>query len=116
MVGNWLTENETSGFESSEAITIKTRTDSRMDSRNITALLIALVITVSLLFGLVYFVQEGWPRLPPALALIVWILLAVAVIGYPIYALGQWSNRYVARLKKTRDNHNDIRHKRRKKW
>ncbi|MGH8656922.1 MAG: hypothetical protein ACREV4_00105 [Gammaproteobacteria bacterium] len=52
-----------------------------------------LVIAAGLLFGLSYSVQEAWPRLPPALALIVWILLAVAVIGYPIYALAQWSSR-----------------------
>ncbi len=83
-----------------------------MERRNITAFLIALGIAVGLLFGLSYFVQEAWPRLPPALALIVWILLAVAVIGYPIYVLSQWSNRYLARLKKTGDKPDETRRKR----
>jgi hypothetical protein len=57
----------------------------------------------------VYFVREVWSRLPPSAALIVWILLAVAVIGYPIYALAQWSSRYLARLKKTGTNPNETR-------
>jgi len=64
------------------------------------ALFSALVITLALAGGLVYFVRVVWPLLPPALALIGFILLAVAIIGYPIYALGQWSNRYLARIKK----------------
>jgi len=75
-----------------------------MERRNITAFLMALGIAVGLLFGLSYLVQEASPRLPPALALILWILLAVAVIGYPIYALAQWSNRYLSRRKNTGDN------------
>lgn len=80
-----------------------------MERRNITAFLMALGIAAGLLFGMLYFVQEVWPRLPPAVALMVLILLAVAVIGYPIYALAQWSNRYLARLKKTGANRDETR-------
>jgi hypothetical protein len=58
-------------------------------------------ITLALVAALVYFIKVLWPLLPPALALAGFILLAVAAIGYPIYALGQLSNRYLARLKKT---------------
>ena len=50
------------------------------------ALLVSLGITGLLLWGLVYFVTEWWGRLPKAVALILFILLAVIVIGYPIYA------------------------------
>jgi hypothetical protein len=71
-----------------------------MERRDVIALLIALGITAALMFGLVYFVRELWPRLPSAAALVGFILLAVAVIGYPIYALAQWASRYSARLKK----------------
>lgn len=67
------------------------------------ALLAALGITGLLIWGLVYFIQELWPVLPPALALIIFILLAVVVIGYPIYALARLSDRYLARQKKNRD-------------
>ncbi len=70
------------------------------ERHGVIALLIALGITAALVVGLVYFVRELWPRLPPAVALVGFILLAVVVIGYPIYALAQWSNRYAARLKK----------------
>ncbi|MGI0015044.1 MAG: hypothetical protein ACREBU_16620 [Nitrososphaera sp.] len=69
--------------------------------RDIIALLAALGITAAMVLGMVYFVREMWPLLPPAMALIGFILLAVAVIGYPIYALARWSNRYLARPKTT---------------
>jgi hypothetical protein len=71
-----------------------------MQRRDLIALLSVLAITIAMWVGLVYFVHKIWPLLPPAVALIGFILLAVAVIGYPIYALAQWSNRYLARLKK----------------
>ncbi|MGH8610056.1 MAG: hypothetical protein ACREX9_22400 [Gammaproteobacteria bacterium] len=73
--------------------------------------MIALGIAAGLLFGLLYFVQDVWPRVPPAVTLMLLILLAVAVIGYPIYALAQWSNRYLARLKKTGANPDETRRK-----
>jgi hypothetical protein len=58
--------------------------------------LIALFVTVALAVGLIYFVREIWPALPPWLSMIVYILLAVIVIGYPIYTLARWSDRYLA--------------------
>ena len=50
----------------------------------------------------VYFIGEWWGRLPKAVALIVFILLAVTVIGYPIYALARWSDRYLARAREAK--------------
>ena len=35
-------------------------------------------------------------------ALILFILLAVMAIGYPIYALARWSDRYLARVQAAR--------------
>ena len=60
--------------------------------------LLALVVTVALLAGVVYFVRHIWQDLPPWLSLIVYILVAVAVIGYPIYSLARWSDRAFSRL------------------
>ncbi len=68
-----------------------------MRSRDLITFLTALGITALLVLGAIYFVREIWPRLPPALSVVIFILLAVIVIGYPIYVLGQWSNRYLAR-------------------
>lgn len=68
-----------------------------MKSRDLIAFLTALGATALLVLGAIYFIREIWPRLPPALSVIIFILLAVIVIGYPIYVLGQWSNRYLAR-------------------
>jgi len=70
------------------------------ERHGVIALLLALGITAALVAGLMYFVRELWPLLPPAVALVGFILLAVVVIGYPIYALAQWSNRSATRLKK----------------
>ena len=61
------------------------------------ALVVALVVTVAMAAALVYFVRVLWPLLPAWLSMIVFIVLAVIVIGYPIYALAQWSDRYLAR-------------------
>ena len=69
-----------------------------MHRNDILALLLALVVTGLLLGGLIYFIQTWWERLPKAVALILLILLAVMVIGYPIYALARWSNGYLARV------------------
>ncbi|MFZ1326297.1 MAG: hypothetical protein WAT67_09825 [Candidatus Contendobacter sp.] len=68
-----------------------------MHRDDILALLVSLGITALLLWGLVYLVTEWWGRLPKAVALILFILLAVMVIGYPIYALARWSDRYLER-------------------
>ena len=69
---------------------------------DILPLLVSLGITGLLLWGLVYFVTEWWGRLPKVVALILFILLAVMVIGYPIYALARWSDRYLARIREAR--------------
>ncbi|MCP5419589.1 MAG: hypothetical protein H6970_04345 [Gammaproteobacteria bacterium] len=63
------------------------------------AFILALLITCGLGWGMVYFVRYLWPRLPGWLALILFILLATMVIGYPIYALARWSDRYLQRRK-----------------
>ena len=61
------------------------------------AVIIALVVTIAMGWGLVYFVQELWPRLPPWLSMLVFIFIAVVVIGYPILELARWSDRYLER-------------------
>lgn len=71
-----------------------------MTARDLIALLTALGITGLLILGTLYFIKEIWPRLPPAASVIIFIFLAVIVIGYPIYMLGQWSNRYLERVQK----------------
>ncbi len=63
------------------------------------AFLISLSITGLLIAGLVYFINHWWARLPKAVALTICIALAVMVIGYPIYALARWSDRYLARMR-----------------
>ena len=68
-----------------------------MHRDDILALVVSLGVTGLLLWGLIYLVSEWWGRLPKAVALILFILLAVMVIGYPIYALARWSDRYLAR-------------------
>lgn len=73
-----------------------------MQRSDILSFLVSLGITGLLIWGLVYFVNEWWGRLPKAVALTICILLAVMVIGYPIYALARWSDRYLARMRETR--------------
>lgn len=73
-----------------------------MQHNNLLAFLAALGLTGLVLWGLVYFVNEGWNRLPRSIALIVCILLAVLVIGSPIYALVRWSDRYLAQQRQAR--------------
>ena len=73
-----------------------------MQRSDLLAFLISLGITGLLIWGLVYFINEWWERLPKAVALTVCVLLAVMVIGYPIYALARWSDRYLARVRETR--------------
>ena len=70
-----------------------------MQRSDILAFLVSVGVTGLLIWGLVYFINEWWERLPKAIALTVCILLAVMVIGYPIYALARWSDQYLARIK-----------------
>ncbi|HRD65627.1 MAG TPA: hypothetical protein PKY50_05670 [Candidatus Competibacter sp.] len=74
-----------------------------MQRSDILSFLVSLGITGLLIWGLVYFVNEWWGRLPKAVALTVCILLAVMVIGYPIYALARWSDRYLARMREAKE-------------
>lgn len=73
-----------------------------MQRSDIRALLTALVVTIGMGWFLVYFVKNIWPRLPPWLSMLVFIFLAVVVIGYPILELARWSNRYVERQQQKR--------------
>lgn len=70
-----------------------------MQRSDVLSFLLSLGITGLLIWGLVYFISEWWDRLPKVMALIVCVVLAVMVIGYPIYALAQWSDRYLARVR-----------------
>ncbi|NJM11847.1 MAG: hypothetical protein HC889_08170 [Synechococcaceae cyanobacterium SM1_2_3] len=70
------------------------------------AFLFSLGITALMIWGLVYFIQEWWARLPKGVALIICILLSVMVIGYPIYAMARWSDRYLARLRENQKKAN----------
>ncbi len=70
-----------------------------MPRNDLLAFLSSLTITGLLIWGLVYFISEWWDRLPKAVALVICILMAVMVIGYPIYALARWSDQYLARIK-----------------
>ena len=73
-----------------------------MQRSDILTFLVSIGITGLLLWGLVYFINEWWARLPKAFALTICILLAVMVIGYPIYALARWSDRYLARTREAK--------------
>ena len=55
--------------------------------------ILALLVSLLLIAGLVYFVRELWPLLPAWSFLLVFILIAVVIIGAPIYSLARWSNR-----------------------
>jgi len=70
-----------------------------MQRNDLLAFVVALLITGGLAWLLIYFWNELWPILPGWLAMIVFIFVASAVIGYPIYALAKWSDRYLARTK-----------------
>lgn len=70
-----------------------------MQRSDLLAFLVSLSVISLLIWGLVYFINHWWARLPTAVALIVCILLAVMVIGYPIYALARWSDRYLAQVR-----------------
>ena len=64
---------------------------------DLSAFLISLILTLSLAGGVIYFLRTIWPNLPAWLVMIFYVLLAVIVIGYPIYSLARWSDRYLAR-------------------
>ncbi len=83
-----------------------------MQRNDLLAFLVSLSITGLLIGGLVYFINHGWARLPKAVALTVCVVLAVMVIGYPIYALARWSDRYLARTQKTHSSSDATRIKR----
>ncbi|MFO1433780.1 MAG: hypothetical protein U1F76_27405 [Candidatus Competibacteraceae bacterium] len=68
-----------------------------MHRNDISALLIALGVTAAMIWGMVYFVRHIWPYLPPWLSMLIFIFLAVMVIGYPIFELARWSDRYLKR-------------------
>ena len=80
-----------------------------MQRSDLLTFLFSLSITGLLIWGLVHFINEWWDRLPKAVALTICILLAVMVIGYPIYALARWSDQYLARIKSAppQDHHQD---------
>lgn len=78
-----------------------------MQRSDFLAFLVSLSITSLLIGGLAYFIYHEWARLPKAVALMICIVLAVMVIGYPIYALGRWSDRYLARMR-TERQHSDV--------
>lgn len=77
-----------------------------MRREDMLAFLFSLGITALMIWGLVYFIQEWWTRLPKGVALIICILLSVMVIGYPIYAMARWSDRYLARLRENQKKAN----------
>ncbi len=81
-------------------------------SNDFGAFFIALAITAAMGAGLVYFVRVLWPLLPAWLSMIIFIIIAVAVIGYPIYALARWSDRYLARQRKNIEAPDDPANKR----
>ena len=70
-----------------------------MQRNDVSALLIALGVTAAMGWGMVYFVRHIWPYLPPWLSMLIFIFLAVMVIGYPILELARWSDRYLQRQK-----------------
>ena len=76
-----------------------------MQRSDLVTFLVSLGITGLLIWGLVYFINAWWDRLPKAVALTICVLLAVMVIGYPIYALARWSDQYLARIKAAQQTH-----------
>mgnify|MGYP005727781951 CR=1 FL=1 len=64
-------------------------------------LLLVLLVTSAMVGGAIYFVQEIWSTLPAWLSLILFIIIAIAIIGYPIYSLARWSDRRFAQYQQT---------------
>ena len=69
---------------------------------DIGSFVLALLVTVAMAVGIIYFVREILPILPGWASVIFYVLLAVIVIGYPIYTLARWSDRYLASKTPTR--------------
>lgn len=78
-----------------------------MQRSDLLTFLISLSITGMLIWGLVYFINTWWDRLPKVVALIICVVMAIMVIGYPIYALARWSDQYLARIKAAQQNRKD---------
>ncbi|HOW76485.1 MAG TPA: hypothetical protein P5102_07120 [Candidatus Competibacteraceae bacterium] len=78
-----------------------------MQRSDLLTFLISLSITGLLIWGLVYFINTWWDRLPKVVALIICVVMAIMVIGYPIYALARWSDQYLARIKAAQQNRKD---------
>jgi len=78
-----------------------------MQRSDLLTFLISLSITGLLIWGLVYFINTWWDRLPKVVALIICVVMAIMVIGYPIYALARWSDQYLARIKAVQQNRKD---------
>ncbi|PIE83341.1 MAG: hypothetical protein CSA09_02405 [Candidatus Contendobacter odensis] len=75
-----------------------------MQRNDILAFITSLGITGLLVWGLVYFITEWWSRLPKLVALTICILIAIMVIGYPIFSLARWSDHYLERTKAAKGN------------
>ncbi len=78
-----------------------------MQRSDLLTFLISLSITGLLIWGLAYFINTWWDRLPKVVALIICVVMAIMVIGYPIYALARWSDQYLARIKAAQQNRKD---------
>ncbi len=78
-----------------------------MQRSDLLTFLISLSITGLLIWGLAYFINTWWDRLPKVVALIICVVMAIMVIGYPIYALARWSDQYLARIKAAQRNRKD---------
>ncbi len=65
------------------------------------AVITALAVTVALIAGSVYLINVLWPLLPGWMMLILFMLLAVIVIGYPIFSLARWSDRRLQRQRQS---------------
>ena len=65
--------------------------------RDFLEFLLSLGVSALSVWGLVALIRDYWTQLPLPLALLVCIVLAVVLIGAPIYGLWRWSERYLAR-------------------
>jgi Kef-type K+ transport system membrane component KefB len=64
---------------------------------------LSLSITGLMAWGLIWITSElSWIRLPNVVTLIVYIIFAVIIIGYPIYTLARLSNRCLSKTSKNK--------------